>query len=76
MRRLRLIISRPARTRKSKLFCHDTALPCVANVSADEVGKLNQQLSKPGIFLNQRVNVVGVVTPRCRFVPSKGIFRK
>ena len=65
MRPSRLVISRPARTRKSERFCHDTALPCVNDVSADEVRYLNQKPSQPGILLKQRVHVVAVfVTPK------------
>jgi len=49
----------------------------VNDVSADEVRQLSQQPPKPGILLKQGVNVVGVfVTPKCRFIPSKGIFFK
>ena len=51
--------------RKSERFCHDRALPCVNNVSADEVRYLNQKPSQPGILLKQRVHVVaGFVTPK------------
>jgi hypothetical protein len=55
---------------------HDTALPCVNDVSADEVRQLSQQPPKPGILLKQGVNVGVFVTPKCRFIPSKGIFLK
>ena len=51
--------------RKSERLCHDRALPCVNDVSADEVRYLNQKPSQPGILLKQRVQVVaGFVTPK------------
>jgi hypothetical protein len=36
-RQPRLVILRAVRTRKSERFCHDTALRCLRDVSADEV---------------------------------------
>jgi hypothetical protein len=77
MRPPRLIISRAHADPQIGAVRHDTTLPCVNDVSADEVRQLSQQLPKPGILLKQGVNVVGVfVTPKCRFIPSKGIFLK
>jgi hypothetical protein len=46
-------------------------------VLADEVRQLDQKLSKPGILLEERVGLIGVVvTAGGRLILSKGIFKQ